>query len=206
MCGRLLVWRTSGDFHDRARRQAAWLGRATLGMIGAVSLWTPFLRGELAHRWFSWPGILFTAPVPVLVVMLAFCFFRSLARGREVMPFLCALGGFVLCFVGLGISLFPLIVPPDITIWAAASPRDSQLFLLVGAAIMIPIIIAYSGYAYWFSGVKYNTIRGIIDASQHVGWRFARRLVLCDLGCKRHGHGDGRLRAALDSPRVTAKP
>ena len=144
-----LVWRTSGGLHDRARRQAAWLGWATLGMIAAVSLWTPFLRGDLAHRWFSWPGILLTAPVPVLVALLALAFFRSLARGRELAPFLCALGWFVLSFVGLGISLFPLIVPPSVTIWDAAAPRDSQVFLLVGAAVMIPAILAYSGYAYW---------------------------------------------------------
>ncbi len=144
-----LVWRTSGDLHVRARRQAFVLGCATLGMIGAVSLWTPFLRGDLAHRWFSWPGILLTSPVPLLVALLAFGFFRSLARGRDLAPFLCALGWFVLSFAGLGISLYPMIVPPSVTIWDAAAPRDSQVFLLVGAAVMIPVIMAYSGYAYW---------------------------------------------------------
>ncbi len=144
-----LVWRTSGGLHDRARCQAWWLGWATLGMIGAVSLWTPFLRGALAHRWFSWPGILLTSPVPALVVLLAFTFFRSLARGRELAPFLCALGWFVLGFAGLGISLFPMIVPPTLTIWDAAAPRDSQVFLLMGAVVLMPMIVAYSGYAYW---------------------------------------------------------
>jgi cytochrome d ubiquinol oxidase subunit II len=144
-----LLWRTSGDLHDRARRQARWLGWAMLAMISAVSLWTPFLRGDLAHRWFSWPSILLTAPVPVLVGLLAIGFFRGLNGSRQLAPFLCALGWFVLSFVGLGISMFPLIVPPDITIWDAAAPRDSQLFLLVGAAVMIPLIMAYSGYAYW---------------------------------------------------------
>jgi cytochrome d ubiquinol oxidase subunit II len=144
-----VVWRTSGELHDRARRQARRLGWATLTMIGTVSLWTPFLRGDLAHRWFSQPGILFTAPVPILVGLLAWAFFRSLALGRDRMPFFCVLGWFVLCFAGLGISLFPLIVPPSITIWQAAAPRASQEFLLVGAAVMIPAILAYSGYAYW---------------------------------------------------------
>ncbi len=144
-----LVWRTSGGLHERARRQAVVLGWATLGAIAAVSLWTPFLRGALAHRWFSWPGILFTAPVPVLVALLGLLLFRSLARGRDWAPLLCALGLFVLGFAGLGISMYPLIVPPGITIWDAAAPRDSQMFLLVGAAVAIPLILAYSGYAYW---------------------------------------------------------
>ena len=144
-----LVWRTSGDLDDRARRQARWLGWAMLGMIAAVSLWTPFLRGDLAHRWSSRPSILLTAPVPVLVGVLAIGLFRSLNGSQQLAPFVCALGWFVLSFVGLGISMSPLIVPPDITIWDAAAPRDSQLFLLVGAAVMIPLILAYSGYAYW---------------------------------------------------------
>ena len=144
-----VVWRTSGELHRRARRQAMVLGWATLGMIAAVSLWTPFLRGDLAHRWFSVPGIFATAPVPILVGLLALAFFRSLASGRDRAPFFCVLGWFVLCFAGLGISLFPLIVPPSITIWQAAAPRASQEFLLVGAAVMIPAILIYSGYAYW---------------------------------------------------------
>jgi cytochrome d ubiquinol oxidase subunit II len=144
-----LLWRSDGALHDRARRHAFRLGIAMLGMIAAVSLWTPFLRGALADRWFSWPGIVLTSPVPLLVALLAVGFFRSLARGHQVTPFLCTLGWFVLCFTGLGISLFPMIAPPSLTIWDAAAPRDSQLFLLVGAGVMIPVILAYTGYAYW---------------------------------------------------------
>jgi len=45
-----VVWRTVGALHDRARVQAWWLGAATLGMIAAVSLWTPFLARHPAHR------------------------------------------------------------------------------------------------------------------------------------------------------------
>ena len=85
----------------------------------------------------------------VLVGLLALAFFRSLASKREIAPFLCALGWFVLSFAGLGISLYPLIVPPDISIWDAAAPPESQEFLLVGAAVMIPAILVYSFYAYW---------------------------------------------------------
>jgi cytochrome d ubiquinol oxidase subunit II len=144
-----LVWRTEGDLHARARRQSFVLGIAMLVMIAAVSLWTPFLRSELAHRWFSYPGIVLTSPVPLLVAALAVGFFRSLARGYDIAPFFCVLGWFVLCFAGLGISLYPMIVPPSLTIWDAAAPRSSQIFLLVGAAVLIPIILAYMGYAYW---------------------------------------------------------
>ena len=56
---------------------------------------------------------------------------------------------FALCFVGLGVSVFPWIVPHEMTIWDAAAPEKSQSFLLVGVAIMIPVILSYTAYAYW---------------------------------------------------------
>jgi cytochrome d ubiquinol oxidase subunit II len=133
----------------RCRRHAHTLGAATLALIGVVSLWTPMLNAAFAQRWFGWPGILLTSPVPALVVLLAAGFWRGLARRQQVTPFLCALGWFVLCYAGLGISLFPLIVPPGLTIWQAAAAPESQAFLLVGAAVLIPIILVYTGFAYW---------------------------------------------------------
>ena len=144
-----LVWRTEGDLQRRCRRHAGWLGAATLALIVAVSVWTPLLDPTFAHRWFGWPGILLTSPIPILVALLAFGFWRGLSRQHQLTPFLCALGWFVLCFVGLGISVYPHIVPPDITIWDAAAPPASQAFLLVGAVVLVPIILIYTGYAYW---------------------------------------------------------
>ena len=144
-----LVWRTAGPLQQRCRGYAQVLGAMTLGLIGAVSLWTPFLHPRFAERWFSWPGLALTSPVPLLLLLLAWRGWRGLRGGEDLSPFLCALGWFVLCFAGLGISLFPLMVPPDLTIWQAAAPRESQLFLLVGAAVLVPAILAYTGYAYW---------------------------------------------------------
>jgi cytochrome bd ubiquinol oxidase subunit II len=120
-----------------------------LGFIGAVSLWTPMLNPLFMHRWFGWPGIALTSPVPILVALVGWLFWRGLTRQHHVTPFLCAQAWFVLCYAGLGISLWPLIVPPDITIWDAAAPASSQEFLLVGAVVLIPTILGYTGYAYW---------------------------------------------------------
>ena len=112
-----LVWRTEGELQSRVRRQAMVLGVATLALIGIVSVWTPFLNATFMQRWFHWPGIALTSPVPLLVAALAFGFWWGLAKEHHLTPFLCALGVFVLCFAGLGVSMFPLIVPPSITIW-----------------------------------------------------------------------------------------
>ncbi|MGE0417634.1 MAG: cytochrome d ubiquinol oxidase subunit II [Acetobacteraceae bacterium] len=144
-----LIWRTEGGLQERCRRYAHYCGAALLGLIVVVSLWTPMLHERFADRWFGWPGILLTSPVPVLVAVLAWRFWLGLARRDELAPFLCVLGWFVLCFAGLGISMFPLMVPPSIDIWQAAAPRDSQLFLLVGALVLVPIILIYTAAAYW---------------------------------------------------------
>jgi cytochrome bd ubiquinol oxidase subunit II len=144
-----LIWRTEGALQQRCRSYARALAIATLGFIGAVSLWTPMLNPLFMHRWFGWPGIALTSPVPILVALVGWMFWRGLSRDHHVTPFLCAQAWFVLCYAGLGISLWPLIVPPDITIWEAAAPPSSQAFLLVGAVVLIPVILGYTGYAYW---------------------------------------------------------
>ena len=144
-----LIWRTEGDLQKRCYGYARGLGIATIVLIAVVSLWTPMLHERFAARWFTWPGILLTSPVPVFVALLAWRGWLALASGKQLVPFFCALGLFVLCFAGLGISMFPLMVPPSIDIWQAAAPRDSQLFLLAGASVLIPIILIYTGYAYW---------------------------------------------------------
>jgi cytochrome d ubiquinol oxidase subunit II len=144
-----LIWRCEGPLQQRARRYARALAVAMLGFIVVVSLWTPLLNPTFAGRWFDWPGIVLTSPVPILVVVIGWLFWRGLSRQHEVTPLLCAQAWFVLCYAGLGISLWPMIAPPSITIWDAAAPASSQRFLLVGALVLIPIILAYTGYAYW---------------------------------------------------------
>jgi cytochrome d ubiquinol oxidase subunit II len=144
-----LIWRCEGTLQQRARRYAGVLAVVMLGFIVVVSLWTPFQHPTFAARWFAWPGIVLTSPVPILVALVALLFWRGLARQHHVTPLLCAQAWFALCYAGLGISLWPLIVPPSITIWDAAAPAASQGFLLVGAVVLIPTILGYTAYSYW---------------------------------------------------------
>jgi cytochrome bd ubiquinol oxidase subunit II len=144
-----LVWKTDGAAQRHARRLAPWLGLATLAMLAAVSAATPYLTYDYWRRWFSMPDVLLTAQVPLLVAIVAAIFFWSLRRGAERLPFLMALALFLLGFLGLGISIYPYVVPRAVTIWDAAAPAGSLGFMLVGAVVILPVILAYTTWAYW---------------------------------------------------------
>lgn len=144
-----LVWKLEGPAQDHARRMAFRAAFATLALLGAVSLYTPFLEAQYFERWFSMPSVLFAANVPLLTGIIAVLLFRGLAKGWEAAPFWLSLALFLLGMIGLGVSMFPFIVPDQITIWEAAAPESSQVFMLVGIAITLPLIIAYTAWAYW---------------------------------------------------------
>ena len=145
-----LVMKTTGNVQDRARTLSWTFGLATLAMIAAVSLATPFLSGGYWQRWFEMPGLLIAAPVPIAVLLIAVLMFRSLrVHHHEYRPFILSLVLFALCFAGLGISMFPDIIPPSVGILDAATPYKSQIFMFVGACVLIPIILAYTAFAYW---------------------------------------------------------
>ena len=144
-----LILKTEGHLRDDAYRMARPLLFAVLAAIVAVSLATPFLHGEYWRRWFTWPTVALAAPVPLLVGLVALALIRALAARRDRWPFILTLALFALCFAGLGISMFPWIVPGALTIHDAAAPEKSQRFLMTGVVLMIPVILAYTGYAYW---------------------------------------------------------
>jgi cytochrome d ubiquinol oxidase subunit II len=144
-----LVMKSEGPLQERCYRLALRLGIGTIAAMAAVSAYTPFLKDTYWQRWFAWPQVLFTAQVPLLVAVASVLFLVGLKRRHHYTPFLVALVLFALGLIGLGISMFPYIVPPVVTIWDAAAPSASLKFMLPGALIMVPIILVYTGYSYW---------------------------------------------------------
>jgi cytochrome d ubiquinol oxidase subunit II len=144
-----LIWRTEGPLHDQARGWAKRLLPALLVAIGLVSLWTPFLENKYHERWFEAPGLYVALPMPLLVAGAAFLCWRSIARGADYAPFLWSLLLFLLSMVGLAVSIWPDVIPGRLTIWQAAAPYSSQVFMLVGAVVLVPLILAYTAWAYW---------------------------------------------------------
>jgi cytochrome bd ubiquinol oxidase subunit II len=144
-----LIWKTNGPLQDQARRWARRLLPGLLLALAAVSLATPFVESQYFSRWFEWPGMLVAIPMPLLVVLAAALGWRSLSGRRDGAPFLWALSLFLLSMIGLAISIWPDVIPGRVTIWEAAAPYESQIFMLVGALVLVPIILAYTGWAYW---------------------------------------------------------
>jgi cytochrome d ubiquinol oxidase subunit II len=144
-----LILKTEGELQDWAYRVAKPLLIAVMIFIAIVSLATPLAEHDIARRWFSWPNIAYLSPVPLITALLALGIWRALARRQEKRPFVLTMGLFVLSYLGLAISVWPKVVPPNITIWQAAAAPESQIFMLIGAAILIPIMLAYIAYNYW---------------------------------------------------------
>jgi len=144
-----LVLKTEGPLQDWARRLGRVAFAGVLLAIAAVSLWTPFLQPQIASRWFSWPNIAFLSPVPIVTVLVAWLEWRSLNDRSEAAPFVWAIVLFVMSYIGIAISIFPMIVPYRYTIWDAASSEATQAFLLVGTLFLLPIILMYTGWSYW---------------------------------------------------------
>jgi cytochrome d ubiquinol oxidase subunit II len=144
-----LAMKVEGRAEDHAYRLAAKAAWATLALMIAVSLYTPLLDGQYWRRWFAMPNILFAANVPLITAILFYALGRSLKKRRVYQPFLLSLAIFLLGMIGLGISMWPYVVPSTVTIWQAAAPERSQLFMLWGVALIMPVILAYTGWSYW---------------------------------------------------------
>jgi cytochrome d ubiquinol oxidase subunit II len=148
-----LVMKTEGSLAVRARVQAKVLLLLVLASMAIVSLWTPLAFERIALRWFSLPNILFLWWVPAATALVAFAEWRWLKTGRESLPFLATIALFLLGYLGLLISNFPYLVPPSLTIWQTAAAPATQVFMLMGTLVLLPIIIGYMIFVYWvFSG------------------------------------------------------
>jgi len=144
-----LIWKLDGDEQAHARKLAVRAAVATIALMGAVSLYNITLNAEYAEHWLSAPEIYWVAPVPVVTAIIAISMLRAITRERNSKPFWLAIALFFLGMSGLGVTIWPYVVPPGLTIWDAAAPERSQIFMLVGVAITMPLIIAYTVWAYW---------------------------------------------------------
>jgi cytochrome d ubiquinol oxidase subunit II len=144
-----LIWKLDGEEQAHARKLAIGWGAATIILMGAVSVYNILLNADYAERWLSAPEIYWVAPVPILTAIVALSMLRAILTARNSKPFWLGIALFFLGMSGLGVTIWPYAVPEALTIWDAAAPPRSQAFMLVGVAITLPLIIAYTAWAYW---------------------------------------------------------
>jgi cytochrome bd ubiquinol oxidase subunit II len=143
-----LIMKTEGDLQHRLHEVVRPLTFVLLGFMVVVSIWTPLTDAKIAARWFD-SGLLHRLlPVPFLVVITALFMLRALRRRHDNTPFLLTLLLILLGYIGLLVSIWPYAIPYAITLQDAAAPRSSQLFTLVGAVIILPVILIYTTLGY----------------------------------------------------------
>jgi len=145
-----LIIKTEGALQVWARRMGRVCLFCVVLAILFVSVWTPLTDAAIAERWFSWPNVAWFAPVPILTGAIAFAAWRALqGRGGDKAPFLASMGLFLMSYLGIAISLWPMIIPHHFSFWQAASSPSTQAFLLIGTLAMLPVILMYTGWSYW---------------------------------------------------------
>ena len=154
-----LVMKTEGELQIRAARWARvtniFMG---IGII-AVCIANLTIDQQIQDKWLGFPQVFILIPITVL---FGFTFVTTHLYLKRVpvkddigcwYPFCAAIVIFTLCFCGLAYSFYPYIVPNQMTIFEAASSRDSLMVIFGGAVVVLPIIVGYTIFAYRvFSG------------------------------------------------------
>jgi cytochrome d ubiquinol oxidase subunit II len=144
-----LVMKTDGVTQDWARKCASYV----LGYVGLflmiVSISMPMMNEDVKNLWFSLPNFFYLLPVPLLTTVFFAMIWRDLYLGREYRPFFLSIAVFLMGYLGLGISLWPWLVPFSVTFRKASAAPQSQSLLLIGTIVMLPVILTYTAYCYY---------------------------------------------------------
>jgi cytochrome bd ubiquinol oxidase subunit II len=139
-----LIIKTDGEVQGRSYQQALAAAVLVLIAILGASLWAYLGYPFLTPRWFAWPPVYLT----VLVLLLAGLVRSLRQKRREPAPMLWSLAVFGLSFFSLAASLYPCLIPPGLTIAAAASPTNVLLMMLIVVGLILPVILIYNGYQF----------------------------------------------------------
>lgn len=145
-----LIFKTEGELQERVRKIGLWFFAGVILSMIVVSIWTPLMNSTIRERWFTWPNIGYLSIIPIITALVAYQVWLSLTNAKyELTTFVGAVGLFLLSYIGIGISMYPMIVPHHYTIWQAASAPKTQAFLIIGTVFLLPIILMYSAWSYW---------------------------------------------------------
>jgi cytochrome bd ubiquinol oxidase subunit II len=143
-----LILKTEGEL-QKTHYQTAKLATITT-FIGAVliTIVTPVFYESARLRLFS-PSLLYVfVAIPLLALVLVGFLYRSLSLEEERTPFIWTILIFLVTFLGLGLIVFPYIIPTEITIYQAAASPSALVFMIIFVGFLIPIMLFYNIYQY----------------------------------------------------------
>jgi len=144
-----LVMKTDGITQDWARKCAGYVLGYVGIFLGIVSISMPMMNADIKALWFSLPNFFYLLPIPLCSLVMLVMIWQGLHKGKEHLPFFMSIGVFLTGYLGLGISLWPWLVPFNVSYRQAAAVPESQSLLLVGTIVMLPLILGYVGYCYY---------------------------------------------------------
>lgn len=153
-----LIIKTDDILQERMFKAAKVLLLLVAFFLVSVSIWTPIVEPQVMHRWFSLPNFYYLSALPILTIWIVFYSFYCLQKKKERLPFVLTISLFVLSYIGFCISAWPYIIPHVLPVWEAATPPSTLKFILVGAAIILPILLIYTLYSYHVFRGKVKTV------------------------------------------------
>jgi cytochrome bd ubiquinol oxidase subunit II len=132
-----------------ARTHQQWIPLVFLGLTAIVTLIGATVQPSLRAVWRDHRAALSSCLFVFAACGLGIAW---LARRDEIddsVGFGLALAMMLSGMVALGLSFFPNVVPFRISLWSAASSPASHEFVLIGALVVAPVVLAYTGFAYW---------------------------------------------------------
>ena len=148
-----LIMKTDGITEQWARQAYRYSLLFVIAFMGLVSVITPFIHASIFEFWFTLPNFLLLSPIPIVTAALCLWAWKTSANSgnndKPYTPFLCSVGLFVLGFLGIGISVYPWIIPYTATFTDAAAHSTALSITLIGVVIQLPIILGYTAYSYY---------------------------------------------------------
>jgi cytochrome d ubiquinol oxidase subunit II len=149
-----LILRTENALQQQS---LLWAKKALLmSFVGivAVCLVNPLVNPAILEKWTSGTGLVMLFIIPTTSMAFLGLLFKTLNSEtvldskKCVWPFVYVIVIFVSCFAGLGYSFYPYVVPGQMTIQSTASAPESLRFILIGAVVVMPCILAYTVFSY----------------------------------------------------------
>lgn len=144
-----LILKTEDKTHIWAKKIAKYVIWYVGIFMALVCISMPFVNEKIYEFWLTIPNLYYHLPIPLITCSLFVALWWALYRENDLAPFLLSLGIFTMGYIGLGVSMWPWIVPYAVTVDQAAAAPESLSIMLIGVAILLPMILAYTGYCYY---------------------------------------------------------